>query len=396
MSVTQRAYTGDGSPKSGALEGYFSEQQSGLSQSSSTAQSMQRQESYSSSMSTSRSEVKQSSGSYEYRSISRLTLADCQLELKLSILTIKAKSGGFEFKTITVNLDEHVGNHYGQLVWGDRKFSESCKDLRLDGTILLAMCRCENGEFIEARLDLNEYFIYATTRRCFEPVVPDAAFTEMMSSAGWMNVAVITQPDMRGFLTNPAFQGAIRAVAQRAVEEVMHEMREQMTLAVEKAVTMVSAKSEEYVQWEMETLTKKATMTTASTAAYSGLGNLTVMSHEQRHAYNTFAPHLSLPHFSEMIRRHTHHSGHIAAGLGSEAILTGTATNSGNGLITAAVVPEATPKGTPSNPGNGQIAAAPVRAATPKGTPSNTGTGQIAATPARAATPKGTPSTPKK
>ncbi|KAJ7145530.1 hypothetical protein C8R44DRAFT_863403 [Mycena epipterygia] len=371
MSVTQRAYTGDGSPKFGML-GQFSEQQSALSQSSSMAQSMQRQESHSSSMSTSRSEVKQSSETYAYRSISRLTLADCHLELKLSILTIKARSGGVEFKTTTVNLDEHVGNHYGKLVWGDRKFSESCKNFRLDGTLLFAMCRCEDGEFIESTLDLNEYFIYATTRRCFEAVVPDAAFTEMMSSAGWMNVAVITQPDMRGFLTNPAFQGAIRAVAQRAVEEVMHEMREQMTLAVEKAVTMVSAKSEEYVQWEMETLTKKATMTTASTAAYSGLGNLTVMSHEQRHAYNVFAPQLSLPHFHELTRSHTYHTGHIAAGLGSEAIRTGTPSNPGNGLITAAVVPEATLTGTPPNLGNGHthIAAAPVRAATPKGTPS--------------------------
>ncbi|KAJ7088270.1 hypothetical protein C8R44DRAFT_991129 [Mycena epipterygia] len=376
MSVTQRAYTGDGSPKSGVL-GQFSEQQSELSQSSSTAQSMQRQESYSSSMSTSRSEVKQSSGSYEYRSISRLTLADCQLELKLSILTIKSRSGGFEFKTITVNLDEHVGNHYGKLVWGDRKFSESCKDLLLDGTLLIAMCRGENGEYVKSTLDLNEYFIYATTRRCFEAVVPDAAFTEMMSSAGWMNVAVITQPDMRGFLTTPAFQGAIRGVAQRAVEEVMYEMREEMSRAVEKAVSMVSAKSEEYVQWEMETLTKKATITTAAAAAYSGLGNLTVMSHEQRHAYNIFAPQLSLPHFPETIHNvFSSHggNGHIAAALGSEAIRART----------------------PSNPGNAQIAAAPVRAATPKGTPSNPGNGHTTAAPVRAATPKGTPSTPKK
>ncbi|KAJ7145557.1 hypothetical protein C8R44DRAFT_863431 [Mycena epipterygia] len=372
MSVTQRAYTGDGSPKSGALEGHFSEQQSALSQSSSMAQSMQRQESHSSSMSTSRSEVKQSSGSYEYRSISRLTLADCQLELKLSILTIKARSGGFEFKTITVNLDEHVGNHYGQLVWGDRKFSESCKNLRLDGTLLFAMCRCEAGEFIESKLDLNDYFTYATTRHCFEPVIPDAAFAEMISSAGWMNVAVITQPDMRGFLTNPAFQGAIRGAAQRAVEEVMHEMREQISLAVEKAVNMVSAKSEEYVQWEMETLIKKATMTTAAAAAYSGLGNLTVMSHKQRHAYDVFAPQLSLPHFPEFTRSHTHHTGHIAAALGSGAIRTGTPSHLGYAQVAAAPAPAAAPKDIPSNTGNAHThtAAAPVPAAAPKGTPS--------------------------
>ncbi|KAJ7145548.1 hypothetical protein C8R44DRAFT_845046 [Mycena epipterygia] len=351
MSVTQRAYTGDGTPKSSALEGYFS---------------------------TPYQRTTVGIEPVEFHGTEHAAPGEPQ-QLHVDVsqrgqtkFRILARSGGFEFKTITVNLDEHIGNHYGALVWGDRKFSESCKDLRLDGTILFAMCRCESGEYIEARLDLNEYFIYATTRRCFEPVIPDAAFTEMMSSAGWMNVAVITQPDMRGFLTNPAFQGAIRAVAQRAVEEVMHEMREQMTLAVEKAVTMVSAKSEEYVQWEMETLTKKATMVTASSAAYSGLGNLTVMSHEQRHAYSAF-----VPQFPELIRGHTysghtHHSGHIAAGLGSGVSRTGIASNPGNGLITAAVVPEATLTSTPSTPGNGHThtAAAPVPAAASKGTPS--------------------------
>ncbi|KAJ7808524.1 hypothetical protein B0H14DRAFT_3761696 [Mycena olivaceomarginata] len=275
------------SSKSNGVKGeaLFSEQQSALSRSHSMTQSsqtIQRQESSYSSHSES---------SYEYRR-TRLTLADCQLELKLSILTIKPRSSGVQFNVTTLNLDDHVGNLYGELVWGYQKFSESCNDIRLDGTLLVASCDCGNKEYKQATLDLNEHITYTITRRCFEAILPDPAFTEMMSSAAWMNVAVITQPDMRGFLTNPAFQETIKGVARRAVEEVITEMREEMTRAVERAVTQVSIRAEEHVQYEIQTLTRRATL--INTAAYSGLGGLTVMSHEQRRAYNTFAPVIGL------------------------------------------------------------------------------------------------------
>ncbi|KAJ7440194.1 hypothetical protein FB451DRAFT_141994 [Mycena latifolia] len=224
-----------------------------------------------------------------------MTLADdCQLELDGSILTITPRSPDIKFNSTDLNLDEYVGNIGGELVWGGDavdavKFSESCESIRLDGTLLLALCRHGKDEPVQAELDLNDHIAYNSTRRCFVAVVPDAAFTELMSSANWMNLTVITRPDMRSFLKNPAFQNAISSVAQRAIDEVMNQMKEVMALAVEEAVAMVSAKSEEYVQREMETLIKMATKSAANT----GLGRLKMMQLEQRRAFNAFAPHIS-------------------------------------------------------------------------------------------------------
>ncbi|KAJ7210396.1 hypothetical protein GGX14DRAFT_542956 [Mycena pura] len=269
------------------------EQQSALSRQSSSmtqsSQSFQRQESSYSSHTDSSATV------YEYHR-TRLTLADCQLELKMPILTIKPKSSGAQFTLTTLDLDDHLGNIDGELVWGYKKFSASCKNVTLKGTLLVASCQCERAdkEWIEATLDLSEHITYSFSRRCFEAILPDPGFIELMSSAAWMNVAVITQPDMRGFLTNPAFQESIKSVARRAVEEVISEMREEMSRAIEKAVSQVSMRAEEHVQYEIESLTKRATL--VNTAAYSGLGGLTVMSHEQRRAYSSFAPVIGLGH----------------------------------------------------------------------------------------------------
>lgn len=66
-------------------------------------------------------------------------------------------------------------------------------------------------------------------------------------------------------------------------------MKKAIEEAVEEAVAKVSAQAEEYVDSEMETHTKRAT----KAAAYSGLAQLTLMSLEQRRAYNIFAPHIA-------------------------------------------------------------------------------------------------------
>ncbi|KAJ7267062.1 hypothetical protein C8J57DRAFT_1326534 [Mycena rebaudengoi] len=276
----------------------FGEQQSTFNQSK---QSSQRQES-SYSSTTRREDVKQNFESsrqaieeYRTRTSTKLTLADCQLDLKLSILTITSTE--VELSSNTLDLDDYVGNISGELVWanGADKFTESCESIQLQGTILRASCPRGRDEFVQAELDLNEHIAYNSIRRCFVAIVPDEAFTELMSSANWMNFTVITRPDMRSFLSNPAFQSAISSVAQRAVDEVMAQMKTVMTLAVEEAVAIVSARSEEYVQDEMETLVKMAT----KSAAYSGLGQLQMMQLEQRRAFNTFAPYISAPSLHE-------------------------------------------------------------------------------------------------
>ncbi|KAJ7474090.1 hypothetical protein FB451DRAFT_1466607 [Mycena latifolia] len=229
---------------------------------------------------------------YRTRTITMLTLTDdCDLHLDGVILTIAPRSPD-KFDSTELNLDDHIGDIGGELVWGGAavdaaNFSNTCEKIHLDGTLLVALCRRGN-EAIQVELDLNEHIAYNSARRCFMAIVPDAAFTELMSSANWMNFTVITRPDMSAFLKNPAFQTAISGVAQRAIDEVMNQMREVMALAVEEAVAAVSAKSEEYVQREMETLIKMAT----KSAAYTGLGRLKMMQLEQRRAFNVFAPHI--------------------------------------------------------------------------------------------------------
>ncbi|KAJ7267090.1 hypothetical protein C8J57DRAFT_1326601, partial [Mycena rebaudengoi] len=274
----------------------FGEQRSTFNQS----RSSQRQES-SYNSTTRREDVKQNFESsrqaieeYRTRTSTKLTLADCQLDLRLSILTITSTE--VELSSNTLDLDDYVGNISGELVWasGADKFTKSCENIQLQGTVLRASCPRDRDEFVQSELDLNEHIVYNSIRRCFVAIVPDEAFTELMSSANWMNFTVITRPDMRSFLSHPAFQNAIRSVAQRAVDEVMTQMKTVMTLAVEEAVAIVSARSEEYVQDEMETLIKMAT----KSAACSGLGQLKMMQLEQRRAFNTFAPYISAPSIS--------------------------------------------------------------------------------------------------
>ncbi|KAJ7838084.1 hypothetical protein B0H14DRAFT_3870202 [Mycena olivaceomarginata] len=272
------------------------------SESNSFQQSSQRQESYSSASGTTR-KSEQASKTFESSEVTRVrrrryTLADCELELELSILTIRPVEGSeFQFESTNFDLNDFVGNISGELVWGGGalQFTESCTGIRLENTFLVASCSRGRDEFVQARLNLDDHIAYISVRRCFQPITPDPAFAELMSSANWMNFTVITQPDMRSFLKNKAFQDAVSGVARRAVEEVMSQMQEQMMRAVEEAVKRVSEEAEDFVQSEMETLVKKAT----KTAAYTGLGQLKMMELEQRRAFNIFAPHITAPIIEE-------------------------------------------------------------------------------------------------
>ncbi|KAJ6494533.1 hypothetical protein C8R45DRAFT_1073022, partial [Mycena sanguinolenta] len=223
------------------------------------------------------------------RRSSRQTLANCNLELQVPILTISPKSSSdFEFNSAEINLADYVGDIGGELVWGGGagRFSDSCFGIRLEGTFLLASSLFDENE---RWLNLDDHITYITARRCFEPAAPDLDFAEFVSSARWMNLTVITQPDMRSFFRDPTFQKVISRIAHRAIEEVMSQIKEEMIGAVEQAVIKISAESRRFVDSEMDTLVKKATRT----ASYTGLRQLTMMGPKQRVAFNHFAPTIS-------------------------------------------------------------------------------------------------------
>ncbi|KAJ7145538.1 hypothetical protein C8R44DRAFT_755498 [Mycena epipterygia] len=129
---------------------------------------------------------------------------------------------------------------------------------------------------------------------------PDPGLTESMSTTNWMNFVIVARPDI---FTNPAFQKAIKDVAQSSVNEVKDEMKQAMELVIEQAMALVieqakfmlehamkivSSRSEKFVQNKMETLIKTA----ANAGAFYGLGGLEVMNLEQRRYYNAFAPYI--------------------------------------------------------------------------------------------------------
>ncbi|KAJ7145536.1 hypothetical protein C8R44DRAFT_845043 [Mycena epipterygia] len=247
-------------------------------------------------------EVTQSfQSSYESRLRFGVTLADCELVFDVQTVTLTIKPGSPDIDTV-VNLDEHVGNIGGALVWhgSDVKFSQSCSGIRLEGALLRATCTGGDGGSVEATLDLNMHLTYVTSRHCFEVVIPDRELTQFMSSSSWMNFAVITRPDI---FTNAAFQKAVKDVAQSSVNEVKDEMKQAMELVIEQAMALVieqakfmlehamkivSSRSEQFVQSKMDTLIR----TTANAGAFYGLGGLEVMNLEQRRYYNAFAPYI--------------------------------------------------------------------------------------------------------
>ena len=61
---------------------------------------------------------------------------------------------GKTYKKSWIDLDHHIGNINGSLVWYKKAFSKTCKDFRLEGTILHAKCKKSSEEWIDCSIDL--------------------------------------------------------------------------------------------------------------------------------------------------------------------------------------------------------------------------------------------------
>ena len=62
---------------------------------------------------------------------------------------------GESYKTSWIDLDQYIGIVGGNLVWHSKGFSEFCTDIRLEGTILYAKYkRTGSADLIDCSLDL--------------------------------------------------------------------------------------------------------------------------------------------------------------------------------------------------------------------------------------------------
>ncbi|KAJ7206313.1 hypothetical protein GGX14DRAFT_568286 [Mycena pura] len=226
-----------------------------------------------------------------------LTLADCTLTLEdRAQLRIEWTAPNGQPGTSTLNLDQFIGNHGGRLAWPGSDFSQSCENILLDGTSLVAMC-AQGGEsdaYTGSHLDLDHYLTY-TSGGGFGPI--DTDLCDFMATPNWMNFTVVAQPDMGSFLGHPRFRKAVSGVAHRAVDEVMsnmqyvmqHMAQHMVQQMVDEAMDIVRTRSEQRIERDLD----KLVQTAASNVAYSSINQFVVMQSEAIQAFNTLAPHIN-------------------------------------------------------------------------------------------------------
>ncbi|KAJ7801497.1 hypothetical protein B0H14DRAFT_2615172 [Mycena olivaceomarginata] len=217
----------------------------------------------------------------EYIQLGVRGLKGCQLTLADTNLTIKWKvPDNLQDKgETTVDLDIHIANINGMLVWGSRRWriQQDVQGWHAGGS-----GGGGGGGYTDAQLDLNDYFAFS--RNGFQPNIPDPEFDKFISAASWMNFTIVSQANMSMFLRNPAFQNAVSSVARRAVE-VSNLQTFAVVQQMVKKLETINKNSEEYIASQMAAFVRSAA---ESAAAFAAMGQLTMMMGEQRTAYDTF------------------------------------------------------------------------------------------------------------
>lgn len=56
----------------------------------------------------------------------------------------------------SIDLDNHIGNKNGELVWGGKNFSHSSQDITVDYNVLRCQAKDKNGDPNDTMIDLDE------------------------------------------------------------------------------------------------------------------------------------------------------------------------------------------------------------------------------------------------
>ncbi|KAF9552060.1 hypothetical protein CPC08DRAFT_308628, partial [Agrocybe pediades] len=173
--------------------------------------------------------------------------------------------------TSHINLDEIVGFVNGQLVWDQAGFSKHVYDVHLEGFFLVAKFKV-NGTEHTVRLDLR------TRLRNKDGVIIlmelNAKLSMMLSEVPWMKFKVIAEPDLSIFAKHPVMQETLVRIAETTVEHVTVEMHKMLTIAMESAITAITASAMQHVQAQMETLVMDVAGQATASASITGAESL--------------------------------------------------------------------------------------------------------------------------
>ncbi|KAJ6495063.1 hypothetical protein C8R45DRAFT_1133277 [Mycena sanguinolenta] len=233
---------------------------------------------------------------YEERDMKSSTLS-VTLSVQAANLTIEwMVTGTSERLNIVVDLDKWIAVVEGRLVWnGKGGFIAECQTgttPAINGTFLVVSIRSVRGvEYVETRLDLNDYFIYSDIDG-FEPIKPDPELVHFMTSSSWMNVRVMAQANLHLLVSNPIFRKAVSNVARRATERATKRANEERKTVMEEMMrqtlerlSSIKEESEVYIAREVTVFIKSMAK---SAKLYTELTNFTLMEMNEEITYDGF------------------------------------------------------------------------------------------------------------
>ena len=197
--------------------------------------------------------------------------ATCQnLVLKGHVLHLDCQRLDGTIAHSSIDLDTIIGFVDGRLEWDHSGFTKHVDSFYIENFILFVKFKVGGTEHV-AHLDLR------TRLRNSDGVIIimelDRKLGVMLSEVPWMKFKVIAEPDLSVFARHPVMQETLVRIAETTVEHVTTEMHKQLTIAMEAAISVITASAMSHVQSQMETLVMdvagQATASASITAAES-------------------------------------------------------------------------------------------------------------------------------
>ncbi|KAF4614183.1 hypothetical protein D9613_007588 [Agrocybe pediades] len=240
------------------------------------------------------------------------------LVLKGTILHVDCRRIDGVIVHASIDLDEIIGFIDGRLEWDHKHFSKHCFEYTLDGFVLVVKYRLHAGEqYHIARLDLRTRLRNADGILIL--VELDKKLSVMLSEVPWMKFKVIAEPDLSVFAKHPVMQETLVRIAETTVEHVTVEMHKMLTIAMESAITAITASAMKHVSAQMETLVMDVAGQASASASITGPEHLHIFNGAQygygyQHGYvQQGAMHYANGHVNGNGHLHGHnHNGQIA------------------------------------------------------------------------------------
>jgi hypothetical protein len=155
----------------------------------------------------------------------------------------------------SIDLDLYIGCVNGRLEWEANSFFKKCTNIALEGHYLTANCIVpaydgHKEHYVACRLDLSTRLRIKGCVLFF--IETDKKLSMILSEVPWMKFKVIAEPDLSLFSSNLVIKNTMAKIAETTVEHVTLQMHKMLTIAMEEAITVVTASAMKHISIQME------------------------------------------------------------------------------------------------------------------------------------------------